>query len=332
MKFFICFFVLCFVLFNSFGCNFAWNSPTMETPIPTEMDSWYNNIKITCPEWTVPILKYAENIYYISNSGIFMEKGSIQEQIVEQNNITGLYTYENKLYYCTENEINCFDFQSKIVNNIWHAGMLPAEEFKYFDGIYGFQIYKNYLYIKDSGISVFRVNLNTLETEPFLKDYSSLAFLEDKCYYIEHVQRSFSIFEMDIKTKKIQLVRGDGLTADESKEIRYDNVVALNNELYYSIRELNRIYKYQEEGADPYIIDFSNDENAFLAFDIESYNDRLYYVIRNDKNDSLYEYDPQTGIEKLLFTQKRLYLKFFILESLLFYIDNKDGNIKCVHI
>jgi hypothetical protein len=75
-----------------------------------------------------------------------------------------------------------------------------------------FEIHENYVYIKSSGASLIRVSITTGLAEIFLDDAGTHAFIDSYCYYIEHAQRTFSIYRKDIDTGEVELIRGDGIT------------------------------------------------------------------------------------------------------------------------
>jgi hypothetical protein len=88
-------------------------------------------------------------------------------------------------------------------------------------GLEYFEVFAGYVYIRAPYTSLLRYNLETEQTEMFLNDVGSYAFVGDYCYFVEHAMRTYSIFRKDIYSGELELIRGDGIIkSDLSPEER----------------------------------------------------------------------------------------------------------------
>lgn len=241
-------------------------------------------------------------IIFISNSGIMKYDKSRRKTdcLIKSENINSMRLYNNLIYFCENNDtIYKIDLngekQDKVLELSQVKQLLDEENISHFE------IYEDYVYIKSSGTSLIRFSMTTHKAEGFAEDVSEYAFLNNLFFYTDHAEKTFSIFEIDLKTNENVLLLGDGISKQyislEEYEL-YDNLASINGRLYYTTRAPAKIYRLEQDGNDTPIENFDDIKDAeYLT--ISTNNERLYYVLESGAGEGiLYEYDTQTELKK----------------------------------
>jgi len=243
--------------------------------------------------WDNLVWQNGENIYYLCRQGIMEwnnQNGS--NLILNANGVGGIVIDGSWLYYykLEEKRINRIklngDYSSELV---FDAEMIdfPAK----LEQICGFTLYNGQLYIKDTTISCFLYDMEKGQLNCFNDDMSSGVFFDNKFYYIEHSQRTFTIYATDLISLHTELLRGDGIAynfEDPKKELLYDKLTVVNGKLFYSTRVEPAVYLYEKDGEDLLIEDFDSDDALILQ--ITTDGKYLFYTHKN--TNILHRYDP----------------------------------------
>lgn len=211
---------------------------------------------------------------------------------------------------------------------LWNKDKLEVVP-RYYQDVDDFYIYQNRIYIQYTGISLLQYNMENGRTTVFAEDYSSGAFLGDKFYYIDHAQRTFSIYEQDINTGEISLLRGDGITHFEGGNNMVDQVAVVEGELYYTTRLPCKVYRFESSGEDPLLADFSDDDNLSLLYLSEG-NGKLYYRHDEEETQKFYEYDTATqGNTLLAQVEETAHVRSYIVfnQMLLYSVYSNNGYV-----
>jgi len=156
-------------------------------------------------------------------------------------------------------------------------------------GTWGFRLYNGVLYINDS-LACYGYDIGSDELSLQNLDTSSGAFLNNKFYYIEHAQRTFSIYATDLESGETELLRGKGITFEQGDDnLMYGPVAALGEKLLYYERTTNSVYLYSDDGNDVLLRDMSmEDYSTHFCFG----TDRQYLYFTQDFPNVIYRYDP----------------------------------------
>lgn len=295
----------------------------------SDLLNWQDEVKDRVFGWSASVIEYNDVIYYTCSSGIQKinsSKKSEKETVISESDINLLFMYNDMLYYAKENEIFCLPIDNpKNKKLVWDKSM--AEGIDEFLGIIDFSIYNNILYIKNTGTSIIQYNINQKHTQMFVEDVSSGAFYNNKFYYTDHAERTFSIFSKDLETGNITLERGEGKTYANGREFLYDQVQVVDNKIYYTTRLPNRVYEFSDEGDDKLIEDFSN-KDAFIY--LSGKNKLLYYAIEEE----LYSYDISSGEKKFVSNISRFEASksFGVIKNTIFYytVDSNTMQFKVI--
>lgn len=313
------------------------HSPTDHITEPTEPsvpeDPWYSKIDIPhdFDHWQIKVIEWNRTFYYIAEEGLYLWDPITEEEVLLiAEDIRGLYVFEERLYYFTEFEI--FELVLGKVNisvPIWeHPERLTDP---YSMGICGLMIHDDWFYIKDSGTTVIRYNPHCDKTEAFPEDFSHFVLVDNHCYYTDHANKTFTIYEFDPQTMESRIVRGDGVSKrysdHNSNAMRYDELRSIHGKLYYYIRETGQFYQYDSSGEDIQFRDNTWILNSYV------YPDLCYYT-QDDSYIRVYEED-KLGNERLILSvpkeeiDTRSYLKYaLVTESAVFYKASDDAPIQ----
>lgn len=280
--------------------------------------------------WDNLVWQSGENIYYLSEQGI-VERNNHNESnlILNADNIDGIVIDGSWLYYykSEERKISRINLNEDCEPElVFDAAKIDNPEI--LEQICGFTLYNGKLFIKDTAISCFSYNAETSKLNRLNDDMSSGVFWDNKLYYIEHSQRSFSIYTTDLASMETELLRGDGkaYNMDEPKKgVLYDKLTLVNGELFYSTRVDPAIYLYEKDGEDLLIEDFYSDDIIILQTTTDG--DYLYYT--HEDTNILHRYDPNESKLKLIelpndFKQNKGYM---IVDNTVYYKKN-DGTYK----
>ena len=243
-----------------------------------------------------------QNFYYTAKEGIVkVDKKTNTAFLLYPREGVSLVNYnKGKLYFndsSNDRLIKSIDISGKGEKVVWN--MDDHKNLKQISKVYGiaeFQIYNDEFYIWTNGITVIRYNPVTNKTEAFLDDVGILKFSENYAYYIDHAQRTFSIYRKNLKTGETILLRGDGKTKERYEEPSvplYDNLVFVGNQLYYTTRLPYTLRKYDENGPDPIL---ARTQDRFFG-SLEPSKDALYYVTATEKENIslLWKLDVASG-------------------------------------
>lgn len=308
------------------------STPPTEAPIEA---MWYQNMKIDRnTEWSTPVVETDTHFYYIAEDGVYQYIKDIKEisKIIPEE-AYGLYLYENNLYYNTEHEVKCMDLHTKNVSVIWDKTMLPnsedTEEY-YYISIYDFVLKNGYLYIAGTGTSVMRVNIESYETEVFLKDCSKMVLLANNCYYLDHAERTFSLYHMTCDSKESTLLRGEGYSEPGLDKMRIDGIASIEDSIVYSVSDSSDIYLYCPNGSDQQIFNGDDSDQLWLSFVERCSAKKLYFYTTNGSQLKLYEYRPATGVILLTsFGCATRICDIVITESTVFWWSEEESLVKC---
>jgi len=243
--------------------------------------------------WNNLVWQDGENIYYLCEQGVMEwnnQNGS--NLILNANGIGGIVIDDSWLYYykSEEKRVNRIklneDYSPELV---FDAEMIDSPEI--LEQICGFTLYNGQLYIKDTTISCFLYDMETGQLKRLNDDVSSGVFFDNKFYYIEHSQRSFTIYATDLVSLRTELLRGDGITysfEEPKRGLLYDKLTVVNGKLFYSTRVEPAVYLYEKDGEDLLIEDFDSDDAVILQIT----TDGKYLFYTHENTNILHRYDP----------------------------------------
>lgn len=272
-------------------------------------------------EMSPPIFETDSQIYYADQTGIIAEnKADLSNKTMQtESRVLALYVCDDDIFYSTDQDaiyrMKTDGTESALV---WNKSQIADTDYDFL-GIHDFAVYKNKLYIQNTGTSMLSYDMGLQTTEQFIDDISDGVFMDDYFYYTDHAERTFSIYKIHLDSKERELVRGDGMTYDESKTDLYDRLIVVNDTLYYTKRYPAQLYRYNEDGGDQRIADLSVQDIIYLA---ANGND-LYFAVRDGAAGQLYRHTVGTNKYENVATVDDFYpnLTFDIVDNQLFYFD-----------
>lgn len=326
--------LLLFFVLSLIGCTTQTetNDPQKVTPSKDET-LWYQNMKLdTNSHWSAQVVETDTHFYFLAEGGVYQYQKDIKESIVIITEAAyGLSLCENNLYYHTEHAVKCMDLRSKNVSVIWNETMLPTGENAdgyHYISISDFALLDGYLYIAGTGTSVMRVDLENYATEQFLEDCGGMVLLGDDCYYLDHAEKTFSLYHMTCDSKKSMLLRGKGESYPD--EMLIDGIAAVGDAVAYSVRDTADVYLYRPDGSDDRIFDGANSEQVWLSIISQGYSEKLYFYTTDGSQLKLYEYQSETGVSLLTaFDCTRRICDVAITDSMVFWWSEEESLVKC---
>lgn len=338
--------VICFITGCFAGCTriadggdvFSSNTNTESSIQGSRVDDedkpWYQKVDIlnNLPDqWTTLAVETDDFVYYISKAGInkFTKTDNTDEQLVLDETIEGLSKYGERIFYHNLDEIKCIDITNDKINDIWDWSKVPEDVRKeYTPEICGFWFYQDDLYVMDSYTSAVRVDLKTGKVDDFLRDFSSVAFIGNNCYYTEHAGRTFSVYEMGINTKEVKLLLGDGRydPSSDSNKCFYDGIRTAGDKLYYTMRHNDEgIYLYNPEGEDTFLI-----PTDYVSLAPYYTSDYFYYYVNTDSQYELYEYSLKEKTKRLIATNKEYFRSLLLTDSHILFRPYENAELICL--
>ena len=251
--------------------------------------------------WDDYIWEYNGAIYYVTQEGVMKWHYDIDPVLIlpqkDDRDINSIVIYETYLYYTASNmtEIYRMNLSNEYKELVFNTAMIFESNTD--RQICGFTLHQGVLYIRiDTSVICFSYDMATGQIELFNDDLYYGVFLNDKFFYLEHGQRTFSIYATDLKTRNTELVRGDGITHwfDQPQQgDMYDGLLILNGKLYYSMRANAAVYLYNEDEQDLLVGDFSSSDENIMRLEMRTDGRYLYYT--HYATNVLYRYDPITG-------------------------------------
>ena len=245
------------------------------------------------------------SVFYISENGIMRhdKDKNTNMVLVASESINSFCIYNDSLYYC-ESENTIYKTNMGGEGRVKIIEMSQVESLLIEKSLAHFEIYDGFVYIKSSGTSLIRFSLSTEHAENFVDDVGKYEFLNQSLFYIDHMERTFSIYGKDFCTGNTSLLRGDGITKQKSPENSewkielYDNVIATNGRLYYTTKAPAKLFELMPDGGDILLEDFNHLKDAnYLSITVTE--SALYYVLESGSlKGHLFEYNAQTGEKK----------------------------------
>jgi hypothetical protein len=276
-------------------------------------------------------------IFYVADDGIVMVSKLTEKKtvFVRSSSINSLQVYDGYVYYCenrtTIKRIGISGGTATLVADSSQFHCLHPND----AWLRNFDVYGNFIYIRSPYTSLIRFDIEAQSDEIFLKDVDYYAFSNNYCYYIDHAEKTFSIFQKSISTGQTELVRGDGISKRNMPPEEYDEhdwydcVFSVEGEIYYTMRSPAKVYKLEQDGIDILIDGFEQIGDAkYLSVAIHT--NRIYYTIDNGSAYShLFECNLHSGEKRdlLVLVDYHNALGFKIIDGYVFYISVTDRSV-----
>ncbi len=231
-----------------------------------------------------------ESIYYAEGNKIYKEDENGSTVIyTEDAEIFKLQAYKDNLYYGVlkdlEDGISSFDIRSVSFDGKENKTAIKGRDKtdRSFTPLNDWCIYEGYLYLQFY-FEFYQVNLKNGSMQRLHDDVRSYQLYDNHLYYVEHSNRTFTIYKINLRSKKVSIVLGNGET-EPSADLYYNFRIADTGEMIYTKRAPWGIYMYAENKHE--LIEAGNhiDEES-LTYD----DGRFYYTTEGD-NAVLKRYD-----------------------------------------
>ena len=211
-------------------------------------------------------------IYYCSKEGITkMNKINGESQLIlQQTNVGQLFPYENYMYFVkTDEDVKVFRIDKDGNNNLQVFDIKQTNN-KDIGDIRQIMVVGDKLYLNCSSY-IYSYDMKTKKLQLLVDDADKFAVVKDNIYYIDHAQRTFTIYKKNLKSMKTNVLLGDGKSYPESNI--YSDFIFIGDKIYYVTRNPNGLY-YNNNGKRVCISD--KDSGPIEA--LMEYNGDIYYL------------------------------------------------------
>lgn len=232
------------------------------------------------------------NHYYIENNSI-IKADVAKRQIIKIKTVSDNYKLRNlilggeNLYYISWDDNEIFNICSIDLNGKNEVILLTQSNFSN-ELLNKITWSNNKLYIQ-MNFAFYCYDIMENALIQLFDDVGIYHIKDNQLYFIDHANRTFTIYQVNLDTKERICILGDGIYRDKSEEyMRYKNFIFIGDDMYYSTSCPGSIYRYRD-GVHTLVY---KDEgiNEFSLQDCHGY---LYFSITKEET-HLIKYDPNT--------------------------------------
>ena len=279
----ICFTCLLIIIFLFVGCkNLIIEeivSPLNVVPTTFQDDLQIHEIHLdyfSATRNSATIIEDIQYVYFGKKDGLYV-KDKKSKEIVKVANILSpdyLQLYNDVLYFKSNEKLYRYTAIGK------YQIIFEADTQEKKDAIsQDYQVYKEKVFFLNASIcAVFDMNTKEFKTLPKLFSVSEAEIREDKIYYIEHAERTFTLFSYDIETEEKKIIIGSG--ESEPDEILIKNFVFVENDLYIFQRMPQVLYQYNNGNMkiiSDFCIKWMSSWNGGLLYSFDNTSTFLYF-------------------------------------------------------
>lgn len=231
-----------------------------------------------------------DSIYYAEGNKIYKEDENGSTVIyTEDSDVLKIQAYKDELYYSIlndpENIFGTFEIRSVSFDGKDAKTIIKSREDweKSFQSLRDWCIYDGHLYLQFN-FEFYQFNLKNGSTQRLHDDVMFYQLYDNHLYYVEHDNRTFTIYKMNLKSKKVSIVLGKG-EIEPSADVYYNFLIADTGEMIYTQRAPKGIYMYTKNKQELIESGDHIDEES-LAYD----DGDFYYTTKGD-NAVLKRYD-----------------------------------------
>lgn len=278
------------------------------------------------------IIEYKQYIFYqrYDYKIIRFDKKTKNKKVIVQlkkveEGMLSMQIYDGKLYYSYNNQLYCTTLDgknrkhvldwAKVSSNLTDPGINWMDSFYIYQG-------RKYFWI---GTTLATINKDTNKGQILVDDSREEAFYNHHFYYID--RQATAIYEVDLKTNKCKIVRGQDYEDTNDASMKYRDVFTWKGNLYYSCDSQNTnaaIYQFNKDGKDKMVFQEKNKEYILKNFLLSS-----KYAVWFDYDKSgapiiyIYNIQEKKTKTKKLATDDSIDIEKIINGTLLYTIDNE---------
>ena len=254
--------------------------------------------------FTATIVEDSENIYFAKKDGIYKKKKpkNTAERIYEVKRPNSLLLYADKLYFAISDGSDLYSTLCCIGKD--GSGFLTVfneQTHKFSWGasnLVDYQIVNDVLYVANAAYA-FSYDFKSQKAKELIKENTVEFFqvVNDDLFYIDHANKTFTIFDLNLKTSQTKIILGKGEERPETDI--YHEFLWVEDSLYFFKRMPQGLFQRKDDNET--VIDDGDIRNLFSS------NRQLYFVSFDLYTSYLYRYD--TKIKKAIYvaTLKEFY-------------------------
>jgi hypothetical protein len=294
------------------------------------------------PEWAPPIVQNEKYVFYESYQSkeveiVRIDKESYKKKVLKKLKLSedyteaGLCLLGDRLYFVHEDCTYRCDFNGENMERILTGKDLEEEaksEWVLNGGLY---VYKNQIYLYVRSDYIMRLDPDTKKLKTIIHDEDMLrpyCFYQNSLYYIRC--GSTEICRVNLDTLNTERVRGKAYSEYVGDKIRFDAVMAVDDQLYYTFTRNDKdtkLYLYSEDGQDVETYNFGSGTNNFPKGCI--YDTSIVGYDYWSKPEKMQLYDIKTGKEKEVdlpadYNESEILIDDVLIYDIPYYSDDDD--------
>ncbi|MDP4147167.1 MAG: DUF5050 domain-containing protein [Bacillota bacterium] len=286
--------LICTLSFSLFGCSKNNNSQVNNISTAstksgsTNSSSQADTNTLNEGEWKGNDIVEDDNfIYYSNKDGIrkIDKKTGSDKLISKQKEVYELALSGEYIYFLSGQEDNIgvfrIDKEGKKFSKMFDGNMVP-----YPNQIKKLKVVNDKIYIS-SAMVVYSFDIPSGQFKLVNNDADEYDIHNDYMYYIDHGQRTFTIYKENLADMKTEIVLGKGLSMPQSDI--YDNFLFIGDDLYYTTRYPYGLFRYDNGKSIP----ITNNDGKMIE-ELIAYKGNVYYITFGDNNvEKLMRYCPK---------------------------------------
>ncbi|NRY57266.1 hypothetical protein DE169_002445 [Clostridium acetobutylicum] len=332
--------LICIFTFSLVGCNKKVNDTRVAVHKKVKLD-YPIHLSDKVLDNTSDIIEDDNFIYYSDKKGInkLNKKSGESKLILKQKNVNQLVLVEENIYFSTVDEKNfgifCIDKNGSELSKIIDGkNMEYANQFRYF------MIRDNNIYFQVT-MSLYLFDMTSKKLKLLNNDAEQFKVNKGSVFYIDHGQRTFTIYKENIDDMKPQIILGKGVS--EPKRDIYYGFAFIDDDLYF----LKRIPNSSDNHYTTALFTYKNgnetiimkNDNEVIGEDMVEYKGDLYFTTySSDEKIKLLKYSAKDNtISQVDCRDSSKVDNYFVWNTVkiingYLYYPTKDDKLRCVKL
>ncbi len=250
--------------------------------------------KHTIPEKEYRFVEDGEARYYIEGREIYRETLQDEQKtkiVQESTDIYKLKLQQDRLMYLAVKDDFVFSLVSVNKDGTQKKVLVSNEDFAQRTDlqIIDWEIYKDTLYVQ-LNFPFYKVEGEGRTPEKLHEDVGTYAIYDDHLFFIEHSQRTFTLYKMNLATGEKERLVGKGFYQEdktESSQLCSNFVIAEDGTIFYTMRVPYGLWRL--DGEESCLVDEGEEIDEYSMM-LEQ--NKLFYIKKQGDKFALIAYDP----------------------------------------
>ena len=246
-----------------------------------------------------------EYIYFAKENGIYRVSKSkrVMQLLYKTKNSSNLIIVNGQMYFISSGKICRINLDGKGFHVLFDSKGRKTETGDMY--LNDFQVADDYFVLR-SGLDLFYYDLsnNSLRSlhdkSGFVIDANQYQVVDNYVYYIDHADRTGTLYRYDLAKDTTEIIRGKSITMPEDNQI--GDFTFVNGDIFYCKYNPNEICHYNSKGADTVMCDYSG--TPYVVASLAEYRGKLFYLVFTQS--IVYDGGPMGSIKDYRRAQHRI--------------------------